>query len=204
LTYADEDGARGSDQPWQPQSWKGSKFDGQRDLLLHPNVSRKPRGGSVHGNKPGRSDGGAACNKPGQEMRNRRDVWTVDDVAHGKHSTQSPNSSGKRITDNIQRARNAGHAHDLPFGDTRNKRDVWTVNTEAFSGAHFAVFPPALILPCLLAGCPPGGVCLDPFSGAGTTALVAKENGRRCIGIDLNRDYLDMSVRRLRQEVFAF
>jgi len=82
----------------------------------------------------------------------------------------------------------------------RNKRDVWTVNSDPFPEAHFATFPPALILPCVLAGCPAGGTVLDPFSGAGTTALVAKEQGRRAIGIELNPDYVSMTARRLRQD----
>jgi DNA modification methylase len=82
----------------------------------------------------------------------------------------------------------------------RNKRDVWTVNSDPFPEAHFATFPPALILPCVLAGCPAGGTVLDPFSGAGTTALVAKEQGRRAIGIELNPDYVSMIARRLRQD----
>jgi DNA modification methylase len=90
---------------------------------------------------------------------------------------------------------------DRVESDTRNKRDVWTVNSDPFPEAHFATFPPALILPCVLAGCPVGGVVLDPFSGAGTSAMVAKENGRRAIGCDLNPDYLEMSARRLSQEV---
>src|SRR5690606_936757 len=58
---------------------------------------------------------------------------------------------------------------------TRNKRSVWTVTTQPFSGAHFATFPPALIEPCILAGCPKGGTVLDPFGGAGTTGLVAEK-----------------------------
>ena len=84
---------------------------------------------------------------------------------------------------------------------TRNKRDVWTVTSDPFPEAHFATFPPDLILPCVLAGCPVGGTVLDPFSGAGTTALVAKEQGRRCIGIELNTDYVAMIARRLSQDV---
>lgn len=87
--------------------------------------------------------------------------------------------------------------------ESRNKRDVWTVNTEPFPETHFATFPPALILPCILAGSAVGDTVLDPFSGAGTTALVAKANGRRAIGIDLNAEYLDMSIRRVAQEVLA-
>jgi len=83
----------------------------------------------------------------------------------------------------------------------RNKRSVWVVPTYPFPEAHFATYPPALILPCVLAGCPVGGTILDPFSGAATTALVSKQNGRRCIGIELNERYLTMSIKRLRQDV---
>ncbi len=66
----------------------------------------------------------------------------------------------------------------------RNKRSVWEVATKPFSGAHFATFPPDLIEPCILAGCPVGGTVLDPFFGAGTTGLVADRLGRDCIGIE--------------------
>lgn len=86
----------------------------------------------------------------------------------------------------------------------RNKRDVWTVNSQPFPEAHFATFPPDLIRPCILAGCPAGGTVLDPFSGAATTSLVAKENGRLSVGIELNEEYLEISKRRLSQEVLAF
>ena len=66
---------------------------------------------------------------------------------------------------------------DGRVGMGRNRRSVWTVATRPFSGAHFAVFPPALIEPCILAGCPPGGTVLDPFMGSGTTAQVATNLG---------------------------
>ena len=79
----------------------------------------------------------------------------------------------------------------------RNKRTVWTVATKPYSEAHFATFPPALIEPCILAGCPEGGICLDPFFGAGTTGLVAKKLGRHFIGIELNEAYIDMAQKRV-------
>ena len=82
---------------------------------------------------------------------------------------------------------------------TRNRRSVWTVATQPYSGAHFATFPPALIAPMILAGCPMGGVVLDPFHGAGTTALVCQQTGRRYVGCELNSDYIDMSLDRLKK-----
>lgn len=77
----------------------------------------------------------------------------------------------------------------------RNPGDVWTIPTQPFPGAHFAVMPAALAQRCIAAGCKPGGTVLDPFSGSGTTGMVAQRLGRKYIGIDLNRDYLDLSLR---------
>lgn len=76
----------------------------------------------------------------------------------------------------------------------RNLRDVWEINTTPFTGAHFAVFPEALPATCITAGCRPGGVVLDPFSGSGTTGLAALKAGCRYVGIDISRDYLDLSL----------
>ncbi|WP_338513453.1 site-specific DNA-methyltransferase [Pseudomonas poae] len=80
---------------------------------------------------------------------------------------------------------------------TRNKRSVWTVATHAFKEAHFATFPPDLIRPCILAGAPRGGVVLDPFGGAGTTAIVAMQEGRKSILCELNPEYAAMAERRI-------
>lgn len=79
----------------------------------------------------------------------------------------------------------------------RNRRSVWTVGTRPFAGAHFATFPPDLIDPCVLAGCPADGTVLDPFFGAGTTGLVAQKHGRNCVGIELNPDYIAIANERL-------
>ena len=82
-------------------------------------------------------------------------------------------------------------------GGMRNRRSVWTVTTKPFKGAHFAVFPPDLIEPCILAGSPEGGVVLDPFMGSGTTGMVAQKHGRNFVGIELNPDYIEMARRRI-------
>lgn len=79
----------------------------------------------------------------------------------------------------------------------RNRRSVWTIPTKPFKGAHFATFPPKLIEPCILAGCPVGGTVLDPFTGSGTTGEVSLLNGRNFIGIELNPDYHKMATDRL-------
>jgi DNA modification methylase len=84
--------------------------------------------------------------------------------------------------------------------DTRNKRSVWEVCTAPFAEAHFATFPPALIEPCIKAGCPKGGTVLDPFGGAGTTGLVADRNGRNAILVELNPEYATMAERRIQND----
>ena len=88
-----------------------------------------------------------------------------------------------------------------PLG--RNRRSVWTVATQPFSGAHFATMPPQLVRPCILAGCPKDGTVLDPFSGAATTALVARDHFRSAIGIELSEDYLQIAVDRLEGRIAA-
>jgi len=94
--------------------------------------------------------------------------------------------------DNGSRARTG-----KPQASTRNKRTVWTVCPKPYKGAHFATFPEKLIEPCILAGAPLGGVVLDPFSGAGTTVMVARRLGRVGLGIELNPAYIALTEARL-------
>lgn len=82
--------------------------------------------------------------------------------------------------------------HDTEVKAARNRRSVWTVSAKPYKGAHFATFPPDLIEPCILAGCPSGGTVLDPFGGAGTTAGVAVKHGRKAIICELNPEYAAM------------
>ena len=81
----------------------------------------------------------------------------------------------------------------------RNKRCVWTIGTAKFSGEHYATYPEKLIETPILAGCPKGGIVLDPFMGSGTTAVVAKKLGRDYIGIELNKNYVKISEQRLQK-----
>ena len=94
------------------------------------------------------------------------------------------------------------------FNGKANKRDVWFVNASGGytdeRSAHYATYPKKLIEPCILAGCPEGGVVLDPFNGTGTTGSVAIQWQRKYIGIDLSKDYIDMATRRLQKESDQF
>lgn len=87
---------------------------------------------------------------------------------------------------------------------TRNRRSVWTIATRPFKGAHFATFPPALIEPCIMAGCPVGGVVLDPFGGSGTTAGVAMAHGRNAVLCEINPEYADMMPARIESVIAGY
>ena len=80
---------------------------------------------------------------------------------------------------------------------TKNKRSVWSITNKPYKGSHFAVFPPELIKPCILAGSEKGDIILDPFIGSGTTAVVAKDLGRDYIGCELHEGYGKLIQKRL-------
>ena len=79
----------------------------------------------------------------------------------------------------------------------RNKRDVWSINVKPNKEAHFATYPPELVSNCIIAGCPEGGIVLDPFMGSGTTGIVANKLNRHYVGIELNPEYVEMAERRI-------
>ena len=80
---------------------------------------------------------------------------------------------------------------------TRRKRSVWNINKKPYKGSHFAVFPPELITPCILAGSEKNDIVLDPFMGSGTTAMVARDLGRHYIGCELHEEYNDLIQQRV-------
>jgi DNA modification methylase len=100
-----------------------------------------------------------------------------------------------------------GRGQDEPWegvGGKRNARSVWMLGPENYPDAHFATMPPTLAERCIRAGCPAGGTVLDPFGGAGTTALVADRLGRNAILIELNPEYVEMAERRIRADAGIF
>ena len=94
-------------------------------------------------------------------------------------------------------SRRPGGYAESEIPQVRNRRDVWLINTVPYKGGHFAAFPPKLAETCILAGCPEGGLVLDPFFGSGTTGLAAKRLNRHYIGIELNPLYCEMAKERM-------
>jgi len=103
----------------------------------------------------------------------------------------------RRTFDNDAQIERDSHGNSLNETGLRNRRSVWEIATIGFSESHFATFPPKLIEPCILAGCPEGGTVLDAFFGAGTTGLVADRLHRQCIGIELNPAYVEIARKRI-------
>ncbi len=79
----------------------------------------------------------------------------------------------------------------------KNKRTIWSINTEPCKEAHFAVFPRALVRPCILAGSPQDGLVLDPFFGSGTVGVVSIETGRKCVGVEAKPEYIEIAKSRI-------
>lgn len=131
-------------------------------------------------------------NRPAGVVRNRKFGYDSKQNLHPEAYLMSGKSKQGQVS-----------ADDMPTGK-RNKRDVWSVNTKPDLNAHFAVYPEELIRPCILAGCPKGGVVLDPFMGSGTTARCAHRWGRHYIGFELNPEYIDIIRRKSNVEVDMF
>ncbi|WP_243254827.1 DNA-methyltransferase [Anaeromassilibacillus sp. D41t1_190614_C2] len=108
---------------------------------------------------------------------------------------------GQAKQQTINLCREHGEITDDMINPLRNKRDVWIINTVPFKGGHYAAYPPKLVETCLLAGCPKGGVVLDPFMGSGTTGMVAKQLDRHYVGIELNPEYKELAEARIGGEI---
>lgn len=127
------------------------------------------------------------------EQQLEKSIWAELD----KRAITGPSSGGKATSGNYSINKVGAFRDD----GMRNRREVWRINTKPFADAHFATFPRELIAPMIKAGCPVGGVVLDPFMGSGTVAEVSKLLGRNYLGIDLNADYIKLANERVSQKV---
>jgi DNA modification methylase len=140
-----------------------------------------------------------AIAEPVSETTLARWAQNIEDQAGSERVPGKTNGTMKAVGNRRQglKAGATTGASSCGFGETRNRRSVWEVTTQPFSEAHFATYPPALIEPCILAGCPKGGTVLDPFGGAGTTGMVADRFQRNAVLVELNPEYAEIAHRRL-------
>jgi DNA modification methylase len=187
-----------------PDGW--AVGPGAHDAISHSKRDRDVRGRSTRG----RHTLGEAL--PESERRDKQSATSVADPARG-HRVEGFNErwQAKLRAADVAGPRHAGHINHTGIEDvergSRNLRNyepaplmVWPIATKPFSEAHFATFPPELAERCILAGCPKGGLVLDPFGGAGTTALVAVRHGRNAALIELNPEYAAIARRRIETE----
>jgi len=196
---------------------KGPKYHYDGDAIREPPA---PKTLTTFGTSPKAQGndalGGVKSDNWGRTVKERKQKMKVPsgwDTAPGSHSgihregrTQVPEYTDKQ-RGHSRRHQGFNERWDAMSRDEQmfaggNKRTVWTVAPAATPFAHFAVFPPDLIRPCILAGCPEGGTVLDPFMGSGTTAQVARSLSRKAIGFELNAEYIDIAAKhRLAQGV---
>jgi len=168
-------------------------LDPIREPLAHPEAADGTRvfGGKLSGEGKIGSSYRTAGGMPNTYGRRSDETWTNGMPRTAEDARSATGAASSAQTDSGIRGRNPG--------------DVWTIATQPFTEAHFAVMTAELAERCVLAGCKPGGTVLDPFSGSGTTGMVAQRHGRKYVGIDLNADYLDLSLRtRLQQAALDF
>lgn len=133
------------------------------------------------------------------------DAIKEDSVDPESYTGRRERNAPTMAATDIKNLKNAGSIQEngkLTFGqkyEKRNKRSVWTVSTKSYSGAHFATYPPGLIIPCILAGSREGDIVFDPFFGSGTTGETAERLGRKWIGCELNQQYKKLQDKRTEQ-----
>jgi DNA modification methylase len=135
----------------------------------------------------------------GQDVDSQAGSDRVPGKTNGPMKAVGPRFGGSKYGDNDREESRtkSGNEWTGASGGKRNKRSVWNIATQPFKEAHFATFPPALVEPCILAGCPQGGIVLDPFGGAGTTGLVAARLQRDATLIELNPEYAAIARKRI-------
>lgn len=131
-----------------------------------------------------------------QDITNQNGSNRTPGKTNGNMKAVAPRYGGNKYTNNPEMFYRTKSGGIYEYTSRRNKRDVWVVSTKPFKMAHFATFPPDLIEPCILAGCPVDGIVLDPFFGSGTVGVVANNHLRNYVGIDINVDYCTMAEHR--------
>lgn len=172
---------------------KSPRYWYDADAIAEPAVYSGLTGQDESGFKNAAAFNGKHSANP--EVRNERGRGGVN--AFRGQGANRDNESGKAN-------RTGRDLQNVGTGVTRNARSVWTIATAPFAEAHFATFPPELAERCIKAGCPEGGVVLDPFGGAGTTGLVADRLRRNAVLIELNPEYAAMAKRRIEKDAGLF
>ena len=175
-----------------------------REPCIYPGDDRKGRAKGDH-KQNSQVDGKVNRIQPRKEYC----IPSGRDIKKGDHSTIHQQGSLPKKDKQRGHGRRYAGFNDRWYSMTkeeqglngRNKRSVWTIATHPYPEAHFATFPEKLIEPCILAGCPEGGIVIDPFIGSGTTAKVAQEMKRNFIGIELNQEYIPLIEKRTAQGV---
>ncbi len=126
--------------------------------------------------------------------KSSRYFWDHDAI---KEKSKGAHTHGKNATSIPSRNDQKEDLHRIWGGETRNRQSVWTIASQPYAEAHFATMPPELARLCILAGSRANDVILDPFNGAGTTGMVAVQQSRRYIGVELNHEYLSLSSTRI-------
>ena len=164
---------------------KSERYFYDKDAVAEDSVSTEPSGNVFFGRQGGSDrspqSGGAGSTEPWSPKRR------PSDRANGSHVPGALNHSGFH---------REGSERDPA---KRNKRSVWTIPTDPTPDAHFATFPRKLVEPCILAGCPNGGIVLDPFGGSGTVGRVAEDLGRKWLLFDLSAAYAEIAKRKTAQ-----
>lgn len=136
-------------------------------------------------------------------MLTKKARYFYDQDAIKENAIYAGASSARKKAGSLEQAADPQRFRTRPTGKTcgyperRNARSVWTIPTQPYSGAHFAVMPPALADRCIKSGSRVGDVVLDPFAGAGTTGMVARRLQRRFVGIEINPEFADMARQRI-------
>ena len=171
---------------------KSNKYYYDSEAIKQPMITKEDRPNGVVRNRLFQYD---------SKLNNNPEAYRSGGVIGGK---KHKNLEDNGLTNHsFHKTRNEGKEWESLDG-MANKRSVWTVTTKPYSGAHFATFPEELICDMIKAGCQEGGVVLDPFMGAGTTALVARKLNRNYVGFELNPKYIKIAENRLRSELGLF